>query len=219
MPLLHPCCPAGLCRLMTALFGTPVSTVTLIGEANLWLKSSAGPFGSCVDRMGGFCNFILVPSNPEVVVIEVRWRCGARLAGDAQGGLSRGLAAGPCVTPERALGLVYGREVVVRAPSLGVRRTRARTCAFRKMSLSRGRPGCASTLARRCWAPTACATARCASATSGPAASPPRSTTPSATLRSWWCGSWRGTRCKRWSCRRSRRAPACCALRRRCGSR
>lgn len=74
---------------MTALFGTPVSTVTLIGEANLWLKSSAGPFGSCVERMGGFCNFILVPSNPEVLVIEVRGAAGCGVAGGRERGGQR----------------------------------------------------------------------------------------------------------------------------------
>ena len=57
-------------RLMTSIFQAPVALVSLSGSEQLWFKSVAGPFGSCLDRRGSFCDIVLVPDEPEVCVLE-----------------------------------------------------------------------------------------------------------------------------------------------------
>ena len=57
-------------RLMAAVFETPVALVSLSGDGELWFKSVAGSFGSCIKRKGSFCDMVLVPDYPEVVVLE-----------------------------------------------------------------------------------------------------------------------------------------------------
>ncbi|GAB4813700.1 hypothetical protein N2152v2_000746 [Parachlorella kessleri] len=57
-------------KLMASIFKTPVSLLTLIVDDRVWFKSKVGPFGACVDRDGSWCNYILVPTKPEVLITE-----------------------------------------------------------------------------------------------------------------------------------------------------
>ncbi|GAB4814946.1 hypothetical protein N2152v2_001992 [Parachlorella kessleri] len=57
-------------RLVASIFGTPVSLLTLIVDDRVWFKSKVGPFGGCVARDGSWCNYILVPNRPEVLITE-----------------------------------------------------------------------------------------------------------------------------------------------------
>lgn len=58
-------------RLMTSIFKTPVSVVTILGDTDAWSKSCAGPFGNVsVPRTETVCNSVIVPSVPEVLVVE-----------------------------------------------------------------------------------------------------------------------------------------------------
>jgi PAS domain-containing protein len=58
-------------QLMTKVFKTPVSLITLVADpSRVWFKSKVGPFGACVDRDGSWCNYVLVPSTPEVLITE-----------------------------------------------------------------------------------------------------------------------------------------------------
>jgi len=58
-------------QLMTRVFTTPVSLITLVADpSRVWFKSKVGPFGACVDRDGSWCNYVLVPSTPEVLITE-----------------------------------------------------------------------------------------------------------------------------------------------------
>ena len=57
--------------MMTTVFKTPVSLITLVADpSRVWFKSCVGPFGACVDRDGSWCNYVLVPPTPEVLVTE-----------------------------------------------------------------------------------------------------------------------------------------------------
>jgi hypothetical protein len=58
------------CRLMASIFKTPVALVALIESDQLWFKSVAGPFGSCIKRQGSLCDHILVPDSAEVLFVE-----------------------------------------------------------------------------------------------------------------------------------------------------
>ena len=58
------------CRLMASIFKTPVALVALIESDQLWFKSVAGPFGSCITRQGSLCDQILVPDSAEVLFVE-----------------------------------------------------------------------------------------------------------------------------------------------------
>ena len=55
---------------MASLFQTPVALVSLSYAEELWFKSVAGPFGSCLNRKASFCDQIHVSDGPEVVVLE-----------------------------------------------------------------------------------------------------------------------------------------------------
>lgn len=56
---------------MSSLFKTPVSLITLVADpSRVWFKSSLGPFGSCVSRDGSWCNYVLVPPTPELLLSE-----------------------------------------------------------------------------------------------------------------------------------------------------
>mmetsp|Transcript_93865 Transcript_93865/g.265557 ORF Transcript_93865/g.265557 Transcript_93865/m.265557 type:complete len:731 (-) Transcript_93865:150-2342(-) len=67
-------------QLMTKVFQTPVSLITLVADpGRVWFKSKVGPFGACVDRDGSWCNYVLVPSTPEILITEDASR-DARLA-------------------------------------------------------------------------------------------------------------------------------------------
>lgn len=58
-------------QLMTKVFKTPVSLITLVADpSRVWFKSQVGPFGACVDRDGSWCNYVLVPSTPEILITE-----------------------------------------------------------------------------------------------------------------------------------------------------
>lgn len=58
-------------ELMAKVFKTPVSLITLVADpARVWFKSKVGPFGACVDRDGSWCNYVLVPSTPEILITE-----------------------------------------------------------------------------------------------------------------------------------------------------
>ncbi|CAK0843031.1 unnamed protein product [Prorocentrum cordatum] len=58
-------------ELMTKTFKTPVSLITLVADpSRVWFKSKVGPFGACVDRDGSWCNYVLVPSTPEILITE-----------------------------------------------------------------------------------------------------------------------------------------------------
>lgn len=58
-------------KIMSGLFKTPVSLITLVADpSRVWFKSCVGPFGSCVDRDGSWCNYVLVPTTPEVLITE-----------------------------------------------------------------------------------------------------------------------------------------------------
>jgi len=58
-------------NMMSAIFKTPVSLITLVAEPErVWFKSCVGPFGSCVVRDGSWCNYVLVPPTPEVLITE-----------------------------------------------------------------------------------------------------------------------------------------------------
>mmetsp|Transcript_438 Transcript_438/g.1315 ORF Transcript_438/g.1315 Transcript_438/m.1315 type:complete len:743 (+) Transcript_438:113-2341(+) len=57
-------------RLMAEVFKTPVCLITLIIDDRVWFKSKVGPFGSCVDRDGSWCNYIVVPTQPEILITE-----------------------------------------------------------------------------------------------------------------------------------------------------
>jgi hypothetical protein len=58
-------------KLMTKVFNTPVSLITLVADpSRVWFKSKVGPFGACVDRDGSWCNYVLVPSTPEILITE-----------------------------------------------------------------------------------------------------------------------------------------------------
>ena len=71
-----PALPA--CRLMAQLFETPVSAVTLIDDGELQFVSQAGDWISCTGREGSFCDRILLPEVPTLLIVEdamedVRW--------------------------------------------------------------------------------------------------------------------------------------------------
>jgi serine/threonine protein kinase len=55
---------------MASIFATPVALVSLSYAEELWFKSVAGPFGSCLNRKASFCDQIHVSDSPEVVVLE-----------------------------------------------------------------------------------------------------------------------------------------------------
>jgi len=58
-------------KCMTEIFQTPVSLITLVADpSRVWFKSCVGPFGSCVDRDGSWCNYILTPTTPEILITE-----------------------------------------------------------------------------------------------------------------------------------------------------
>lgn len=58
-------------KTMTQIFKTPVSLITLVADpSRVWFKSKVGPFGTCVDRDGSWCNYILVPATPEILISE-----------------------------------------------------------------------------------------------------------------------------------------------------
>merc|ERR1719502_1232696 len=58
-------------QLMTKIFQTPVSLITLVADpTRVWFKSKVGPFGTCVERDGSWCNYVLVPSTPEILITE-----------------------------------------------------------------------------------------------------------------------------------------------------
>eukprot|EP00191_Tetraselmis_sp_GSL018_P002206 CAMPEP_0177598194 /NCGR_PEP_ID=MMETSP0419_2-20121207/12187_1 /TAXON_ID=582737 /ORGANISM="Tetraselmis sp., Strain GSL018" /LENGTH=714 /DNA_ID=CAMNT_0019090559 /DNA_START=138 /DNA_END=2283 /DNA_ORIENTATION=+ len=57
-------------RLMAEVFKTPVCLITLIIDDRVWFKSKVGPFGACVCRDGSWCNYIVVPTAPEVLITE-----------------------------------------------------------------------------------------------------------------------------------------------------
>lgn len=58
-------------KMMTEVFKTPVSLITLVADpSRVWFKSKVGPFGACVDRDGSWCNYVLVPSTPEILITE-----------------------------------------------------------------------------------------------------------------------------------------------------
>ncbi|KAL4539361.1 hypothetical protein Ndes2437B_g02258 [Nannochloris sp. 'desiccata'] len=57
-------------KLMASIFSTPVALVSLSYAEELWFKSVAGPFGSCLNRKASFCDQIHVSDNPEIVVLE-----------------------------------------------------------------------------------------------------------------------------------------------------
>jgi len=58
-------------KMMSTIFNTPVSLITLVADpTRVWFKSCVGPFGACVDRDGSWCNYVLVPPTPEVLVTE-----------------------------------------------------------------------------------------------------------------------------------------------------
>eukprot|EP00927_Polykrikos_kofoidii_P046330 TRINITY_DN40561_c0_g1_i1.p1 TRINITY_DN40561_c0_g1~~TRINITY_DN40561_c0_g1_i1.p1 ORF type:complete len:715 (-),score=90.49 TRINITY_DN40561_c0_g1_i1:163-2307(-) len=58
-------------KAMSQLFKTPVSLITLVADpSRVWFKSCLGPFGSCVNRDGSWCNYVLVPPTPEVLITE-----------------------------------------------------------------------------------------------------------------------------------------------------
>jgi PAS domain-containing protein len=58
-------------KLMTEVFKTPVSLITLVADpSRVWFKSKVGPFGACVDRDGSWCNYVLVPATPEILITE-----------------------------------------------------------------------------------------------------------------------------------------------------
>eukprot|EP00193_Tetraselmis_chui_P008054 CAMPEP_0177758852 /NCGR_PEP_ID=MMETSP0491_2-20121128/4412_1 /TAXON_ID=63592 /ORGANISM="Tetraselmis chuii, Strain PLY429" /LENGTH=689 /DNA_ID=CAMNT_0019274627 /DNA_START=84 /DNA_END=2153 /DNA_ORIENTATION=- len=57
-------------KLMAQVFNTPVCLITLIIDDRVWFKSKVGPFGACVDRDGSWCNYIVVPPEPEVLITE-----------------------------------------------------------------------------------------------------------------------------------------------------
>eukprot|EP00931_Biecheleriopsis_adriatica_P085487 TRINITY_DN5_c0_g1_i1.p1 TRINITY_DN5_c0_g1~~TRINITY_DN5_c0_g1_i1.p1 ORF type:complete len:716 (+),score=136.43 TRINITY_DN5_c0_g1_i1:956-3103(+) len=58
-------------KCMTEIFQTPVSLITLVADpSRVWFKSRVGPFGSCVDRDGSWCNYILTPTTSEILITE-----------------------------------------------------------------------------------------------------------------------------------------------------
>lgn len=56
--------------LAAAISDTPCSLVSLIDRNVLWFKSQIGNFGSCIDREGSFCSYILVPDHAQVLMVE-----------------------------------------------------------------------------------------------------------------------------------------------------
>lgn len=58
-------------KMMSQAFKTPVSLITLVADpSRVWFKSCLGPFGSCVNRDGSWCNYVLVPPTPEILITE-----------------------------------------------------------------------------------------------------------------------------------------------------
>jgi len=58
-------------KAMSSFFKTPVSLITLVADpSRVWFKSCVGPFGACVERDGSWCNYILVPETPEILITE-----------------------------------------------------------------------------------------------------------------------------------------------------
>eukprot|EP00933_Yihiella_yeosuensis_P016552 TRINITY_DN14093_c0_g1_i3.p1 TRINITY_DN14093_c0_g1~~TRINITY_DN14093_c0_g1_i3.p1 ORF type:complete len:721 (-),score=164.64 TRINITY_DN14093_c0_g1_i3:205-2286(-) len=58
-------------KTMSSIFKTPVSLITLVADpSRVWFKSKVGPFGACVERDGSWCNYVLVPTTPEILITE-----------------------------------------------------------------------------------------------------------------------------------------------------
>lgn len=57
-------------KLMCTVFKVPISCVTLIAHDRVWAKSIVGPSGTEIPRFNAFCNYVCVPSKPEVLLTE-----------------------------------------------------------------------------------------------------------------------------------------------------
>lgn len=56
-------------QLMQQMFGTPVAAVSLVAE-ELEFISRAGQWACSAGRAGSFCEWILVPEAPELLIVE-----------------------------------------------------------------------------------------------------------------------------------------------------
>lgn len=57
-------------KTLATLFGTPIALVSLVDEDRQWFKSKVGLDACATDRNSSFCAWTLLPSAPEVLVVE-----------------------------------------------------------------------------------------------------------------------------------------------------